>query len=104
MSRRLGERVRESQAWRSMFRAPHTDTPRGRAMTTFQNFFLHVYPVKVPRRALSFRSTFRLGFIAAVLFAILLVSGIYLMFFYVPSVTSAYFDMHEIRTAVAFPH
>lgn len=97
-----GGRLRESEAWRSVFRAPHTDTPRGRAATTFQNFFLHVYPVKVPRRILSFRSTFRLGFVAAVLFAALLVSGIYLMFFYVPSVTNAYLDMHEIRTAVAF--
>ncbi|MBI4728817.1 MAG: cytochrome b N-terminal domain-containing protein [Acidobacteria bacterium] len=71
-------------------------------MATFQNFFLHVYPVKVPRRALSFRSTLRLGFASAVLFGVLLVSGLYLMFFYVPSITDAYFDMHEIATAVAF--
>lgn len=95
-------RLRESQAWRSIFRAPHTDTPRGRAATTFQSLFLHVYPAKIPRRILSFRSTFRLGFIAAVLFAMLLVSGIYLMFFYVPSITSAYLNMHELRTAVTF--
>jgi quinol-cytochrome oxidoreductase complex cytochrome b subunit len=102
VSLRLGDRLRETEVWRSVVRTPHTDTPRGRATTTFQNLFLHVYPVKVPRRILRFRSTFRLGFIAAVLFAILLVSGIYLMFFYVPAVTSAYFDMHEIRTSVAF--
>ncbi|HEX6568065.1 MAG TPA: cytochrome b N-terminal domain-containing protein [Acidimicrobiales bacterium] len=102
MSLRPGGRLRDTEVWRSVFRTPHTDTPRGRAATTFQNLFLHVYPVKVPRRILGFRSTFRLGFIAAVLFAILLVSGVYLMFFYVPAVTDAYFDMHEIRTSVAF--
>jgi len=102
VSSRLGARLRETEVWRSVVRTPHTDTPRGRAATTFQNLFLHVYPVKVPRRILRFRSTFRLGFIAAVLFAILLVSGIYLMFFYVPAVTHAYLDMHEIRTSVAF--
>lgn len=100
--KRPGDRVRQSEAWRSIFRTPHTDTPRSRASTTFQNFFLHVYPVKVPRRILRFRSTFRLGFVAAVLFGMLFVSGVYLMFFYVPSVTSAYFNMHELRTAVAF--
>jgi len=58
--------------------------------------------VQVPRKVLSFRSTFRLGFIATVLFTILFVSGTYLMFFYRPSVPDAYFDMHEIQTSVAF--
>jgi len=95
-------RVRESEVWRSIFRTPRTDTLRARAMATSQNFFLHVYPVKVPRRILSFRSTLRLGFITGVLFAILVVSGVYLMFFYVPSVATAYANMHEIRTEIAF--
>lgn len=71
-------------------------------MTSFHNFFLHLYPVKIPRRVLSFRSTFRLGFISTVLFVILFVSGMYLMFFYLPSVPEAYVDMHEIHTSVAF--
>jgi len=71
-------------------------------MTSFHNFFLHVYPVKVPRRVLSWRSTFRLGFIATVLYLILFVSGLYLMFFYHPAVPQAYFDMHNLSTTVAF--
>jgi quinol-cytochrome oxidoreductase complex cytochrome b subunit len=71
-------------------------------MMSFHNFFLHVYPVKVPRKVLSFRSTLRLGFIAMVLFFILFVSGMYLMFFYHPAVPQAYFDMHNLATSVAF--
>jgi quinol-cytochrome oxidoreductase complex cytochrome b subunit len=71
-------------------------------MTSFHNFFLHVYPVRVPRGVLSFRSTFRLGFIAAVLFGILFVSGTYLMFFYHPAIPQAYFDMHALATSIAF--
>jgi quinol-cytochrome oxidoreductase complex cytochrome b subunit len=51
---------------------------------------------------LSFRSTFRLGFISAVLFVILFISGTYLMFFYTPAVPDAYFDMHALATTVAF--
>jgi len=99
---RPGERFRESELYRSAVRHPRPDTPRGRAMTSFHNFFLHVYPVKVPREVLSFRSTYRLGFIAAVLFFTLFVSGTYLMFFYHPTVPQAYFDMHELHTSVAF--
>src|SRR6266536_2498708 len=96
------ERFRRSELYESVVRHPRPDTPRGRAMTSFHNFFLHIYPVKVPKRALSFRPTLRLGFIATVLFTILFVSGLYLMFFYHPAVPQAYFDMHALSTSVAF--
>jgi len=99
---RPGSVYRRNEVYRSIVRHPRADTPRGRAMTSFNNFFLHVYPVKTPRRVLSFRSTFRLGFIAAVLFVILFISGTYLMFFYTPTVPDAYFDMHNLATTVAF--
>ncbi|MGZ8565795.1 MAG: cytochrome b N-terminal domain-containing protein [Actinomycetota bacterium] len=97
-----GERFRRTELYRSAVRHPPPVTPRGRAMTSFHSFFLHLYPVKVPRRVLSFRSTFRLGFIATVLFGILFISGMYLMFFYHPAVPQAYFDMHSLATSVAF--
>jgi quinol-cytochrome oxidoreductase complex cytochrome b subunit len=98
---RLG-RVRGSEAWRSAFRHPQLDTPRGRALQSFSNVFLHIYPVKVPARVLRNRYSWRLGYIAAVLFGILVVTGVYLMFFYTPSVTSAYGDMQQLRTGVGF--
>ena len=96
------ERFRKSELYGSAIRHPRPDTPRGRAMTSFHNFFLHVYPVKVPRKVLSWRSTLRLGFIATVLYLVLFVSGLYLMFFYHPAVPQAYFDMHNLSTGVAF--
>jgi quinol-cytochrome oxidoreductase complex cytochrome b subunit len=97
-----GSVYRNSEVYRSIVRHPRPDTPRGRAMMSFNNFFLHVYPVKTPKKVLSFRSTFRLGFIAAVLYLILFISGVYLMFFYTPAVPDAYFDMHNLATQVAF--
>ena len=97
-----GEAIKGSELYRSAIRHPSTSTPRGRALTSFQNFFLHLYPVKVPRKALSFRSTLRLGFISAVLFGVLFISGMYLMFFYHPNPPDAYFDMHALATTVAF--
>jgi cytochrome b-561 len=95
-------RLRHGEAWRSIFRHPHLDTPRGRALQSFSNVFLHIYPVKVPRRVLRFRYSWRLGYIAGVLFAVLLTTGVYLMFFYTPSVSSAYGDMQQLRTGVGF--
>jgi quinol-cytochrome oxidoreductase complex cytochrome b subunit len=97
-----GRRFRESEVGRSIVRHPAPTTPRGRSMTSFHNFFLHIYPVKVPRVILGWKATLRLGFIATVLFAILFVSGTYLMFFYHPAVPQAYFDMHDLATSVAF--
>ena len=98
----LWQRVRHSEVWRSAFRHPQLDTPRGRALQSFSNFFLHIYPVKVPARVLRFRYSWRLGYILTVLFAILNLTGMYLMFFYTPSVASAYGDMQQLRTGVGF--
>ena len=78
-ARGLRQRIQRTDAWRSVFRHPQIDTPRGRALQSFSNVFLHLYPVKVPKRVLRWRYSFRLGFIATVLFAILLITGIYLI-------------------------
>jgi quinol-cytochrome oxidoreductase complex cytochrome b subunit len=98
----LRSSIRRSNAWRSMFRHPNLDTPRGRALQSFSNFFLHLYPVKIPARVLRLRYSFRLGFIITVLFSILVLTGVYLMFFYTPAVGSAYGDMQHLKTDIGF--
>jgi quinol-cytochrome oxidoreductase complex cytochrome b subunit len=95
-------KIQHGEAYRSVFRHPRLDTPRGRALQSFSNVFLHLYPVKVPSRVLRLRYSWRLGYIATVLFMVLLVTGVYLMFFYTPSVTSAYGDMQQLRTGVGY--
>jgi quinol-cytochrome oxidoreductase complex cytochrome b subunit len=97
-----GQVFREGEIYRSAIRHPKPSTPRGRAMTSFQNFFLHIYPVKVPKEIVKTRTTLRLGFIATVLYLILFISGMYLMFFYRPVSPDAYFNMHDLSTKVAF--
>jgi quinol-cytochrome oxidoreductase complex cytochrome b subunit len=93
---------KRSEVYTSAIRHPATSTPRGRAMTSFHNFFLHLYPVKMPREVVKTRTTLRLGFISATLYGILFVSGMYLMFFYHPAPPDAYFDMHALSTTVSF--
>jgi quinol-cytochrome oxidoreductase complex cytochrome b subunit len=97
-----GALFKQSELYTSAIRHPAPTTPRGRAMTSFHNFFLHLYPVKVPKEIVRTRTTGRLGFIAVTLYMILFVSGTYLMFFYHPAPPDAYFDMHSLSTAVAF--
>ena len=54
------------------------------------------------RRELYFSYSWYLGVISVVLLVSLIVSGIYLMFFYVPSPVNAYGDIQNLQTDVAF--
>jgi quinol-cytochrome oxidoreductase complex cytochrome b subunit len=92
----------ESQLWRSLFRQPYPTTSRTRALATMNNVFLHLHPVRVKKHAIRYTYTFCLGGISFFLFLALTVTGVYLMFFYVPSVTRAFQDIQTIENSVAF--
>jgi len=87
---------------RSIFRNPLPSSDRGRAATSFTNFFLHIQPVRVSRQALRPTYTMGLGLISFFLFVILTVTGVLLMFYYVPSTTQAYDRMLDLRSSVVF--
>lgn len=88
--------------WTSIFRHPLPETDLGRSQTSFTNFFLHIHPVKVNRHALKPWFTMGLGLVSFFLFLILIVTGILLMFYYVPSTQQAYDRMLDLRGSVAF--
>ncbi|MBI2837761.1 MAG: cytochrome b N-terminal domain-containing protein [Acidobacteria bacterium] len=88
--------------WDSIFRHPLPETDLGRATTSFNNFFLHLHPVKVHRNTLRPAYTLGLGLISLFLFIMLVVSGVLLMFYYVPSTAQAYDRMLDLRGTVAF--
>jgi quinol-cytochrome oxidoreductase complex cytochrome b subunit len=98
----LADRARDSTVGRSMIRSPRRVTPRDRAAGHWSNFFLHIYPVKMRKKEISFRYSWYLGVISTVLLGSLVASGVYLMFFYVPSPASAYGDIQTIQTEVPF--
>jgi quinol-cytochrome oxidoreductase complex cytochrome b subunit len=66
------------------------------------NVFLHLHPVRVKRHAVRYTYTFCLGGVSFFLFLVLTVTGLYLMFFYIPSVDRAYQDIIAIENSVAF--
>ncbi len=77
-------------------------TERERSEAFFNSFLLHIQPAKIEKHALRFTYTFGLGLLSMYLFILLTVSGLLLMFFYVPSTEQAYNRMLDLRSAVSF--
>jgi quinol-cytochrome oxidoreductase complex cytochrome b subunit len=88
--------------WESIFRNPIPETDLERSSTSFTNFFLHIHPVKVHKNTLRPLYTLGLGLMSLFLFLILIVTGVLLMFYYVPSTSQAYDRMLDLRGTVAF--
>ncbi len=98
----ISQRVFESQVWKSIFRHGYPDTEANRALVMFTNVYLHLHPVKVKRHAVRYTYTFCLGGISFFLFLVLTLTGVFLMFFYVPSTIKGYTDLRELETEVIF--
>jgi cytochrome b-561 len=77
-------------------------TAREVADAIFANFLLHWFPARMRASSLAWLPTFWLGTVSWVLFVVLLVSGLPLMVFYVPSVEDAYRSVKDIEHVVSF--
>ncbi len=75
---------------------------RTRVQTTFNNLFLHFQSSTCTTETLRFTYTMGFGLISFYLFIILTITGILLMFYYVPSVEQAYARMLDLRSSVLF--
>jgi len=96
----LTNRLFQSRLWRSFFRHGWPNNPLDRSLTMTSNIFFHLHPVKVSYKSLRWSYSFGLGIISAILFGILVWTGVLLMFYYVPSVERAYPTMKEIQLSV----
>jgi quinol-cytochrome oxidoreductase complex cytochrome b subunit len=99
---RVDDAIRQSAAWRSLFRTAYPADERSRALAVMNNVFLHIHPVRVRQHAVKFAYTFCLGGLSFFLFLVLTITGVYLMFFYVPSATQAYTNILDIQSHVTF--
>jgi len=89
--------------YRSIFR--YGKIPKdaeGQSFAVFNNLFLHIHSVKVRKHSIKATYTFGLGVISAILFFILIITGIMLMFYYVPSTKDAYARILDMRSSVEF--
>ncbi|MFN7976259.1 MAG: cytochrome b N-terminal domain-containing protein [Acidobacteriota bacterium] len=98
---RLANVLTKNRVVRSVVRHGFPDSNRNRSLAVFSNFFLHIHPVKVRLRAIRFSRTLYLGGLSAGAYFILVVTGIFLMFYYRPSVPEAYEDMKDLQFVVS---
>jgi len=99
---RVDESIRRSAVWRSLFRQAYPRDERSRAMAVMNNVFLHIHPVRLRQHAVKFAYTFCLGGLSFFLFLVLTITGVYLMFFYVPAADQAYTNILQIESQVVF--
>lgn len=95
------EKIKSLRVVRSVFRGGGAGSNLGRSLTIFNNFFLHVLPVKVKAKSIRFTATFYLGYISFILFGVLVGTGILLMLYYRPAVPHAYQDMKDLEFVVS---
>ncbi len=79
---------------------PASDREAGDSIV--RNFLLHWFPAKITKQSLSWSYSFWLGTLSAVLFLILTLTGVVLMFLYVPSVERAYQSIKDLEFVVSF--
>src|SRR5919112_3902121 len=98
----LADRITGSSLWRSVVRHGYPDTQRNQALIIASNVFLHIHPVKIKRYATKVTYTFCLGGLSFFMFLILVMTGVMLMFYYVPATDQAYKNMQDIEASVTF--
>src|SRR3972149_5795355 len=118
---RIYDRLFHNYVWQSIFRSGYPNTPRNQMLVVATNVFLHLHPtprnqmlvvatnVSLPlhpprlhRTHVKVTHTYCLGGLTFFMFLILTVTGVLLMFYYVPSVDRAYQDIAALETNVKF--
>ena len=79
---------------------PRSDREAGDAVVS--NFMLHWFPAKISKAAMAWSYSFWLGTISAALFLLLILSGLPLLFLYIPSVERAYQSVKDIEYVITF--
>jgi cytochrome b6 len=88
--------------WQSIFRTGYPNTPRNQMLVVATNVFLHLHPTRIHRTHVKITHTYCLGGLSFFMFLGLTVTGVLLMFYYVPSVERAYADIQALETNVRF--
>jgi quinol-cytochrome oxidoreductase complex cytochrome b subunit len=88
--------------WRTLTWPWDPRSSREASEAVVKNFWLHWFPSQVSLQSMSWGYSLWLGTIAACLFAILALTGLVLLYFYIPSVQDAYWSVKDIDNVVVF--
>ncbi len=100
--KRLIDKVKETQVFKSIFRHDFEGTVRNRVLFVLSNVFLHLHPAKVKRHGLKMNFSWCMGGITFLLYIVLVVTGVVLMFYYHPDKANAYQDIKFLEYDVPF--
>ena len=92
----------KNYVWQSIFRTGYPNTPRNQMLAVATNVFLHLHPTRIHRTHVKITHTYCLGGLSFFMFLGLTVTGVLLMFYYVPSIERAYQDIQELEANVRF--
>ena len=96
------DKVFHNYVWQSIFRSGYPNTPRNQMLAVATNVFLHLHPTRIHKTHVKITHTYCLGGLSFFLFLGLTVTGVLLMFYYVPSVERAYTDIAALETDVRY--
>lgn len=100
LGQQIGNYLRNSQIWKSVFRHGPMVSPRNRSLAVVTNVFLHLHPVALRRSGLRIKYTWCMGGLSFFLFLILTLTGVALMFYYRPTAEYAFSDIVYLREDV----
>jgi cytochrome b6 len=93
----IGDYIRNTQVWKSIFRHPAPRDRRNRVVVILTNVFLHLHPVSIRKSGIALSYTWCMGGITFFLFLVETVTGVLLMFYYRPTLEHAYNDILSLR-------
>ena len=99
---RIYDKLFHNYVWQSIFRSGYPSTPRNQMLVVATNVFLHLHPTRLHRTHVKITHTYCLGGLTFFMFLGLTVTGVLLMFYYVPSVANAYANIQALETTVRF--
>ena len=98
----LYDKLFHNYIWRSIFRSGYPSTPRNQMLVVATNVFLHLHPTRLHKTHVRITHTYCLGGLTFFFFLGLTVTGVMLMFYYVPSADRAFTDVAALETNVRF--
>jgi|SRR5690242_158880 len=86
----------------SIIRNGWPSSVRGRSLAIMNSVFLHLHPIRTRPDAIKMTYTFGLGGLSFFLFLLLTLTGVLLMFYYIPAVPTAYQTIKDIQEIQPF--
>ncbi|MBI5816073.1 MAG: cytochrome b N-terminal domain-containing protein [Nitrospinae bacterium] len=98
----LADYIQSTDAWKSFFRTGYPDSLLKRMAVMRSSFVMHILPTKVGVHGLKLGYTWCMGGITLFLFLMLTLTGVILMFYYVPEEHRAFTDMKDLKFMVPY--